>query len=307
MGGGSWTSSAWKDYASRTIDTAATVDDIYTSEHMHKDLNPKGVTIRESRDSSDNPESNAVIIALDVTGSMSSVLEAMARKGLQTVAEEIYDRQPITQPQIMFMGVGDANYDSAPLQVTQFESDIRIAEWLTKIYLERGGGGNDSESYIFPWYFAATRTALDCFEKRGKKGVLFTVGDECPTPYLTADQIEEFLGERPQFDKVTAQEALTMVSRQYEVFHLMVEQGSFYRSEGKRVLSEWQNLLGQHALPLADHTKMGEVIVSTLQILAGENKSDVINSWDGSTGMVVKKAISGLSVASADANGLVKF
>jgi hypothetical protein len=307
MGAGRWTVDDWKKYSTKTIDTARTVDDIYTSRGLDKNLDPKGVTLRESRDSADNPESTAIIIALDVTGSMDEVLDQMARTGLKTVAEEIYNRKPVTDPQIMFMGVGDANYDSAPLQITQFESDIRIAEWLSKIYLERGGGGNDSESYIFPWYFAAKNTSIDCFEKRNKKGIIFTVGDECPTPYLSDSQIEEFLGEKPQFEKVTAVEALAMVSRQYEVFHLMVEEGSYCRTNKTEVFAKWRKLLGQHAIPLSDHTKMGEVIISTLQVLAGDDKDEVAASWDGSTGLVVKHAIKDLTVTAKDSGGLVKF
>jgi hypothetical protein len=307
MGSGRWSDSDWTSYSSTHIHSKATVDGIYTSRKMNNDLNPKGVTLRESCDSVDNPNSTALIVALDVTGSMDSVLDAMARDGLKTLATEIYNRKPISDPHIMFMGVGDVYCDSAPLQITQFEADIRIAEQLTKIYLERGGGGNDHESYIFPWYFAAMNTKIDCFEKRGKKGFLFTIGDEYPTPYLTADEIEKVLGERPQFNKITAEELLTMVSRQYEVFHLIVEEGSFCRRNKDRVVKEWVNLLGQRAIKLSDHTKMGEVIISTLQVLAGEDVDKVASSWDGSTGLVVKNAIKNLTGITNTTDDVIKF
>ena len=308
MGSGRWSSSDWSTYATTHVDNAKTVDDIYTSRKMNKDLDPKGVEFRESCDSADNPNSTPVIVALDVTGSMSAVLDVMARTGLSTLAEEIYDRKPVTDPHIMMMGVGDVECDHAPLQITQFEADIRIAEQLAQIYLEKGGGGNDHESYILPWYFAAKHTKIDSFSKRGKKGILFTVGDECPTPYLTADAIEEFLGERPQFDQITAEQLLTMVSRQWEVFHLIVEETSFCRTNHDEVVGQWTNLLGQRAIKLSDHTKMGEVIISTLQVLAGEDVSKVIKSWDGKTSIVVRDAVSGFAMTnSVGKNGLVKF
>lgn len=296
MGSGRWSSSDWKSYSSTHIDSKRTVDDIYMSKGLHKDLNPCNVKVRESCDSEDNPNSSAIIVGLDVTGSMGMVLDSMARDGLKTLAEEIYNRKPVTDPHIMFMGIGDvAAEDDAPLQVTQFEADIRIAKQLTDIYLERGGGGNNFESYILPWYFAAMHTKIDCLEKRNKKGFLFTVGDECPTPYLTKNQIERVLGEKPQFDKITAEELLIMASRKYEIFHLIVTEGSYCRHNKTRVVKEWTDLLGQRAIVLNDHTKMGEVIVSTLQLYAGDSVDDIIKSWDGSTSVTIENAIKNLA------------
>ena len=77
----------------------------------------------------------------------------------------------------------------------QFEADLRIADQLARLWLEGGGGGNRFESYNLPWYFAARRTSIDCFEKRGRKGYLFTVGDEPPPPKLLAAHVRAFLGD----------------------------------------------------------------------------------------------------------------
>jgi hypothetical protein len=305
MGGGSWSSSSWDSYSKTNITNKATVDDIYSSRAMDALLNPKDVKVRESCDSADNPESTALIVALDVTGSMGFVLDAMARTGLPTLAEEVYARKPITNPHIMFMGIGDVEMrDKAPLQITQFEADIRIAEQLTKLYLERGGGGNGYESYMLAWYYAAMHTRIDCFEKRGKKGYLFTVGDEGPTPYLRADDLEKVLGYKPEKD-YTAEELLNMVSRQYEVFHLIVEEGGCGTS--KYTTDNWAKLLGERAIKLADHTKMGEVIVSTMQVMEGMAAKSVIDSWDGKTSLVVAKAIKGLESYKSPAGKVVSF
>lgn len=309
MGGGRWSASDWATYSSAHVTSKRTVAEIYTSRSISNELNPKGVSMRESCDSVDNPNSTAIIVALDVTGSMNRVLEAMARTGLKTLAEEIYNRKPVSDPHIMFMGVGDVECDSAPLQITQFEADIRIAEQLTKLYLENGGGGNNYESYIFPWYFAAMHTRIDCFEKRRKKGYLFTVGDEEPTPYILSRHIQEFLGYDPQAERYTAEELLTMVSRNYDVFHLMVEEGSYFRRQGDRAAASWANLLGQRALRLADHTKMGEVIVSAIQVNEGMATKDAVDSWDGSTAVTVARAVENLGneLVTAGSSGLVKF
>jgi hypothetical protein len=296
MGSGRWEPKEWGAYSSTHIHSRGTVDEIYTSKSIVNELDPKGVKIRESCDSVDNPNSTAVIVALDVTGSMSQVLDSMAREGLKTLAEEIYNRKPITDPHLMFMGIGDVEMgDRSPLQVTQFEADIRIAEQLTKLHLERGGGGNHYESYALAWYFAGLHTRVDCFEKRAKKGFLFTVGDEEPTPYLKAHDIEKVMGYRPEKD-LTSKELLTMASKYYEVYHLMVEEGSNFSGRGAdKIVNEWTDLLGQRAIRLSDHKKMGEVIVSILQLEAGIDKATITSSWDGSTGIVVSRALDSLS------------
>ena len=209
------------------------------------------------------------------------------------------------------VSVGDVRYDSAPLQATQFEADIRITAQLEEIYIEHGGGGNSWESYNLPWYFAAQKTSIDCLEKRGKKGYLFTVGDEQVPEDLTRADVKEALNMDLQMERITNRDLLTMVGRSYEVFHLMVEEGSHYQSCGDRVKRGWTELLGQRAIPLADHTKLAEVIVSTIEVCEGRDKRAVADSWDRATALVVARAVGNLEANLARHNdggaGVVRF
>jgi hypothetical protein len=237
---------------------------------------------------------------------MGSVLEVISRK-LNDLVTQIYERNPVTDPQIMFMAFGDTTCDDHPLQITQFESDIRIAEQLAEIYFERGGGPNDGESYILPWYFAARHTKIDSFEKHGRKGYLFTIGDEPFLDRISAADIKKFIGDDIQAD-LSAEELLNEVSRTYEVYHLMIEQGSRMRGGGREhIVDKWTNLLGQRAQLVDDVDKIPEVIVSTLQVAAGHDVKEVIDSWDGSTSLTVAKAINGLTSTHACAKGLIEF
>lgn len=141
MGTGSWDSSSWAGYkAKRGYSDSSSASDLYTAKKMKEDFNPKGITYRESCDSAEHPNSTPIILGLDVTGSMSSVLESVA-KNLNTLITQIYEREPVKDPQVMVMAFGDSTCDKYPLQVSQFESDIRIAEQLNDMYFERGGGG----------------------------------------------------------------------------------------------------------------------------------------------------------------------
>ena len=304
MGTSRWSADDWKSYAS-TTSTKSTAS-IFTSSYLKDSLNPMNVGIRESRDSDLNPQSNAIIVGLDVTGSMGMIADALARQGLGTMVEEILARQPVSDPHIMCMGVGDAYHDSAPLQVSQFEADITIAKQLEEIYLEKGGGGNHFESYNLPWYFAALHTSIDCFEKRGKKGYLFTVGDEEAPEKLLASQIKKITGDTVQSDYSTEQ-LLTMVSRMYHVFHIVVEEGSHARSYLPEVMDSWVPLLGQRVLRLSDHKKLAEVVVSAIQVNEGNDIGTVSKSWSGSTSLVVNRAISGLAKTSKGSSGVVRF
>lgn len=294
MGGGTFDPGAYSAFASTT--KGKTTDEIYRSRSMHASLDPKGVAMRESRDSVDNPQSTPVIVGLDVTGSMGMIADVIAREGLGTLFTGILDRKPISNPHLMFMAIGDVTDDRAPLQVSQFEADKRIIEQLTNIYLEHGGGGNNYESYNLPWYFAAFHTVHDAMEKRGKRGYLFTLGDEETPPDLTRDQIERVLGNRPQQTWTTA-DLLAQARRKYDVYHIIVEEGyhcSYSASVKQRTIEGWQKLLGQHLIRLKDHTKLAETIVSAIEVAEGADASASAAMWGSGAASIVHDAVKSL-------------
>jgi hypothetical protein len=282
MGFGSFDPNAYRAFAAST--SGKSTQQIYTSTKLDDYLNPKGVKIRESRDSDDHPKSTPLIVALDVTGSMGILADTIARKGLGVLFNDVIDHEPITDPQIMFMGIGDARCDQSPLQVSQFESDNRVVEQLTKLYLEHGGGGNAGESYDLSWYFAARHTEHDSHVKRGKRGYLFTVGDEPAPPGLTVDQIAEFIGDKIEVN-LTAKELLNEAQRTYNVFHIVVEEGG-----GKsypNTLGSWTDLLDERVIRLPDHTQLGETIVAALLMAEGADKQRVATKYGQLVGNAV--------------------
>ena len=196
------------------------------------------------------------------------------------------------------MAIGDVFCDDAPLQVTQFEPDITIAKQLEQMYIEKGGGGNQSESYTLPWYFAAFHTASDHHEQRNEKGYLFTIGDEEVPPALTKAQIERFIGATQQQD-FTAEELYALVSEKYHTFHIIVEQGNHMRYRPSQVRQGWKALIGDHAIPLSDYKKLSEVVVSVIQVNEGAARQDVIASWPAEIAKVVAHAVNGIQFEDA--------
>lgn len=297
-----WSASDWSTYSASTI-TGKSASTIYSS-HLKDAYNPLKITVRESCDSDVFPNSTPIIIGLDVTGSMSRILKVVAEK-LGLLVSQIYDRKPVSDPQIMFSAIGDSMCDTAPLQVTQFETDIRIAEQLTDLYFEQGGGGNNFESYPLIWYFADKHTKIDSFDKRGKKGYIFTMGDDGYPAKLTKKEIERFIGDDIPED-ISVEQLFNQVNTRYEVFHLMLEEGGTARYMQP---DKWRELMGERAIRVTDYTKIPEIIISILETTSGKTVDEVVASWDGSTGMVVRDAISGLTITNneQDNNGLVEF
>ncbi len=293
MGSGGYSSRAWDDFrTTRKYDDPATkTEDVYKSRSMDPGLDPLGFGVRESVDGDDNPESTPIIIALDVTGSMGPILDKIAREGLKTVCEEVYNRKPVTDPHICVLGIGDVESDSSPFQATQFEADVRIFEQLEKLYLEGGGGGNHYESYILAWYFAKMRTKTDSFSKRGKKGFLFTIGDEEITPRLTKAAIERFFGDKQARD-YSAQDLFSLVYPEWNVYHIVIKEGSHARMAFASVKESWDRVIGgQRTIPLDDYTALGETIVSLIEVVGGRSVRDVSSSWDGSKSVAVGGAL----------------
>ncbi len=225
MGYGYWTRDSFVNYSAtrgRKVDAAGNLDSsltdqqIFTQRVLHPLLDPKNV-MRECCDSSDHPASIPVILALDVTGSMGPASAQVAKK-MNEVMTQLYGS--IRDVEFMVMGIGDLSYDRAPIQISQFEADIRIAEQLDRIFLEHGGGGNAFESYTAAWYMGARHTRLDCL-KRGKKGLIITMGDEPLNPYLPRAPLSAVTGDSLQAD-VETRSLYREVSEKYEIYHLHV-------------------------------------------------------------------------------------
>src|SRR5215471_7183488 len=120
---------------------------VFQQTKCHPLMNPRDIKARESRDSAEHPRSTSIVFALDVTGSMGEIPARLAKQELPHFMKFLQGCA-IPDPQILFMAVGDATSDEAPLQVGQFESTAELMDqWLTWSFLEGKGGGQGMESY----------------------------------------------------------------------------------------------------------------------------------------------------------------
>lgn len=231
MGSGSWTKSRFMDYSRKrgrnlTDDGAVAgvygTQEMFCSRRLSPELNPFQA-VRECCDSDEHPNTHPVILALDVTGSMGSAAVEVAKK-LNIVMSSLYER--VKDVECLVMGIGDLSYDQAPIQASQFESDIRIAEQLDKLFFEGGGGGNTCESYTAAWYFGLNHTKLDCW-KRGEKGLIITMGDEALNPYLPYQPLCRVTGDNLQKD-IETKELYPLAARKFDLYHLAVDGQTCY-------------------------------------------------------------------------------
>jgi len=223
--------------------SAAGGAEVFTQRGCHPLMNPHGLAMRESRDSADHPNSLAIVFALDVTGSMGGIPKILATRELPTFMT-LLTACGVPDPQLLFMAIGDAVPDGAPLQVGQFESTAQLMDqWLTWSYLEGGGGGGSGEeSYELAFYMAAQHTDLDCWVKRKKKGYLFLTGDELPYPAVSRHQIAGLVGEKLDAD-IPIEEVIAAAAESYHLFFLVPDLKRRHRCEGR-----WRELLGDNVI-----------------------------------------------------------
>jgi hypothetical protein len=267
MGGGSYSSVDRHTRATEHGFYTKSTNEIFSQRSINNAMSPFGVAVRESRDSNEHPSSRAIIIALDLTGSMGSVPDHLVKDGLPNIMATIIQRG-LKDPQLLFLGVGDHECDKAPLQVGQFESsDELLDKWLTTVWLEGGGGGNAGESYALAWYFAAQHTSIDCFEKRNEKGFLFTIGDEPVLNYYPATMLKNLMGDG-QYEEYSAKVLLDKAREKYQVFHLHIKE----TNSGCRraVIDDWRQLLSDNLIVVESHRDVSRLIAETIIKYSGE-------------------------------------
>ncbi|GAA4051411.1 hypothetical protein GCM10022409_42730 [Hymenobacter glaciei] len=289
MGYSKWSDDAY-DFLKDTR-VGASADDIFTNNRTGRasdQMLPKGVKFRESRDSDIHPDSLAIAVFLDETGSMGRIPEVLVREKLGPLMNTLIDHG-VPHPQILFGGIGDHHSDSYPLQVGQFESGTaELDQWLTDLYLEGNGGGQSRESYTLAWLFAARHTSCDCFEKRGQKGFLFTIGDEAAWDVLQGTALKALMG-YPEAQDLTDQQLLEEAQRTYHVFHIHVNEGS-YRDDPK-VLGYWKKMLAERLIVLNDYNAIAETIASAVALVHGVDLQDILASFDKRTAGAVQHAL----------------
>ena len=271
MGSGVWRDDTFRNYsrkAGRSVDSRGRLtgnmsnQQMFTARELDPMLDPRDA-FRESCDSEEHPNTVPVILALDVTGSMGQAAVEVAKQ-LNVIMTKLYEK--VTDVEFMILGIGDFAYDRCPLQVSQFESDIRIAEQLDKIFFEFGGGGNSYESYTAAWYFGVNHVRLDAW-KRGKKGLIITMGDEGINPYLPANALTNYIG-RPVNQDVNTEALYNQTLEKYDVYHLFVNHRFGVNNS---YIKTWENFMDKEHFKVVKMDRISDTIVDIVKRHAGKD------------------------------------
>jgi hypothetical protein len=294
MGSGYWSSDVYETAERLRGGKSAFAYSDSGARTVHPGLDPFDVGRRESRDSDEHPQSLAIAVLFDVTGSMGGVPRTLQKK-LPKLLGLLKDSRYVADPQIMFGAIGDATCDRAPLQVGQFESDNRMDADLERILLEGGGGGQKTESYELAMYFMSRHTATDCFEKRGKRGYLFIIGDEMPYPLVKPREVSGWIGDEiPQ--PIAIRNLVAHLTRRWDTYYILPE-GAAHAGDGQ-VLGTWRGLLGQNVIELSDLDAVCETIALTVGL--GEEAIDLddgladLQDVGSTAGSSVGRALAGI-------------
>jgi hypothetical protein len=273
MGGGGWSSETYTTF-SNTIKSAPRAS-VFKSRGIKDDFDPKNIKRRQSLITDEHPNPTPIVVAFDVTGSMGHIPEAFVKELLGDLMNTLNESKAVSDPQVCICAVGDSYSDRAPLQISHFESDNRIVDHLSDIYIEGGGGGTMHESYELAWYWFAQpeNLELDCI-KQGRKGIFFTIGDEKPYANVLAEHVRKFTSMECK-DNISFKSIVSKIEEQFDAFHIVIEQGANFRGD---TASEWEKYIGERVIRVSDYKTVCDVIKGVCLMLGGGSIDDAVKA-----------------------------
>ena len=302
MGFGSYSASDWtKLKESRKLSNTQSVSEVFKKQECDPKFDPRFIGTRECFDSADHPNTTPIVVGLDVTASMGYLAVEIATKALNELIMKLYSTGAVEDPALMCAAYGDYQ-DASPLQITQFESDIRIAEQLLELYFENRGSGQVVPTCL--WDYLSNHTNIDAINKRGEKGFVFTIGDKANIRQDYISQtLDRVIGDTPSkapntprnlfklFNpnyQITREDILKQVEKKFNVFHIVVDSAPMKDSA----------FLHGHVMHInkSDISIIPELIISTIQLQKGMSIDSVITQWDETSKQLISSVLKQLTI-----------
>lgn len=225
---------------------------------------PDGRKVRECRDSAAHPNSVGVVVGFDTTASMKDQPVVFANQALPHLMGQLVHDGVLEDAAVLFCAFNDGYTSAHPFQCGQFESGLEIDDDLTRLPLQSGGGGTHEESSELAIYFAARHTAMDCYEKRGKKGYCFILTDEKPYDLVSAAMVARTFGDKLKND-IRTEDIIAEARKSFNVFVVFADAG-YYGVQAQANKQRWIDLLGRdYVLDLQSAEGAADLIAATIK------------------------------------------
>lgn len=197
----------------------------------------------------------------------------------------------LKDPSVSFCAIDDT-LDRAPLQVTDFGQGVQIDQLISKVYLECGGSGTESqhEAYELSAFFYLQQCELENVELP----YFFITGDEHFYQRINRKVVEKIMGNVPYepkedvsfFSKVknffggsahdkenfSSLEIFKQLKKKFNVFHL---HKPYYSQIQKGELNDWKEALGEEwILELQTPKAVIDVILGVIALTSGSRTID---------------------------------
>jgi len=114
--------------------------------------------------------------------------------------------------------------------------------------------------------------SLDCW-KRGKKGIIITMGDEPINPYLPSRQLNEATGDTNQANIETAA-LFKEASEKFEIYHISVESRSYPNQTRER--ASFAKVIGEQRALTSSVDKISDKIIDIIEDFANTSGQSMI-------------------------------
>ena len=209
-----------------------------------------------------------LVIACDGTGSMGTFPETIFRKLPFLDRHGVDDYLP--DAKISFAMIGDARTDRYPFQAQDFCRGTDMQEALNKLIIERGGGGNDKESYDLALLYYLRNCELPAairpvFIMICDEGLYNTVDPKWASTFAKTD-IEKPMLTKTLFDEIKQKFSFYCVRKRYGT----VTGDKMDRREAN-IHNQWVELVGADRIAILDDpNRIVDVILGILAYETGK-------------------------------------
>lgn len=198
-----------------------------------------------------------LVIAIDVTASMGewpitifSKLPYLEHEGQEYLGDDM---------EISFAAIGDSQYDRYPLQVREFVKGAKLKKELEGLVHEKGGGGNQQESYDL----AALYYSRNCKTDGAiRKPIFIFIGDEGVYDPDFSPKAEALCHTKID-GRSTPKSAFNALKETFNVYVIRKSYGG--GDSESSIQKQWETLLGKdHVIALQAPERVVDVIFGIL-------------------------------------------